>query len=906
MTWLTTNAFPRYWYNYPENPNDLPPAWGITDTGMFGGSSHAIGTATAGYSNRAARLLTNKFTVPAQGATVTFKLYVPEPPNATTYTFSLLNAVTGATLSVSGITAGTGWKDGSVTLAAGQYCLEFRVAQNAYNDVFPKYVLDEVVSLVDGAPANLIETGGDGFRFPPGHQLPYGWTNTGQTDFTPEHESSTWMRPTSYPGVLRVTTFDPTASWFAELLSHNFTVPAGGVTVSCKATRASNAWQWAKDSIAEMVLCEADGTPTATVSSATLVSAETHYTLSMSVPEGSHRIRFRVRTPTTSIGAGDRMLLVNLTEVTPDLVAQGGDPVPPYTLVGWLATQALPRNWINWPINPGFDYPAGDPQPQWGFSGTGPYAPSVVGGAGVQGTEARLITNRFTVPPGGGSLQFEFYNTAVNVGAGEDVVFRNRGDDAWTPTEYAVSGFDKAVTGWQTVTLTLLAGINCLEIYVKRSSWTAESTLYVLDGVTSALIKDGGDAVAFPPSSAIPPGWANAGVVPWQFSAENGIGSVPGELIVYTGLSGLATSPGDYAELLSHAFTVTGSPLSASCYVHLSYLSTTPNATFSIVLCDEVGNTVQTLHTQSPANFTWTQPTFTIPVGTWSLRFRLDGDFTRQSVAFYLDAVEPDLLMQGGTAVETGVTLLSAMSAATVSDATTYQGIFAALLSSSATGASVFSPGTLVSLTLASAATGGSDWSAQPVFAMLAISRAEGDSPFVTLSELELVLRNLITAQSGMPFPADDVETWVMNTETGGFTRYEGFNFNSYAKIGDSYYGCAEDGIYQLDGDTDNGEPIRAMVSFGKQNFGTSALKRITNAYIGVSGQGRMFLKVLAEGQEYTYAARSYDENLQVQRIDTGKGLRVNWLEFELYNADGEDFELASVEFAAVPLSRRI
>ena len=43
-----------------------------------------------------------------------------------------------------------------------------------------------------------------------------------------------------------------------------------------------------------------------------------------------------------------------------------------------------------------------------------------------------------------------------------------------------------------------------------------------------------------------------------------------------------------------------------------------------------------------------------------------------------------------------------------------------------------------------------------------------------------------------------------------------------------------------------------------------------------------------------------------MQRIDTGKGLRANWLEFELYNADGEDFELASVEFAAVPLSRRI
>lgn len=150
------------------------------------------------------------------------------------------------------------------------------------------------------------------------------------------------------------------------------------------------------------------------------------------------------------------------------------------------------------------------------------------------------------------------------------------------------------------------------------------------------------------------------------------------------------------------------------------------------------------------------------------------------------------------------------------------------------------------------------------------------------------------------------VETWVVNAETGASTRYENYEFNSFAKIGGRYFGCKADGIYQLDGDSDAGDPIRSMVSFGKQNFGTNALKRITNAYVGVSGAGRLFLKVMAEGQEYIYAQRGYDEHLQVQRFDTGRGLRVNWLEFELYNADGEDFELASVEFAIVPTSRRI
>lgn len=150
------------------------------------------------------------------------------------------------------------------------------------------------------------------------------------------------------------------------------------------------------------------------------------------------------------------------------------------------------------------------------------------------------------------------------------------------------------------------------------------------------------------------------------------------------------------------------------------------------------------------------------------------------------------------------------------------------------------------------------------------------------------------------------VDVWTLNTENNGSTRYENYDFNSFAKIGDSYFGCKAGGIYALDGDDDAGDPIQAMVSFGKQDFGTTALKRVTNVYLGASSTGKLFVKVLAEGEEYWYEARDSSEALQTQRVDLGRGLRANFLEFELYNASGDDFELASVEFAAVPLTRRI
>ena len=68
-----------------------------------------------------------------------------------------------------------------------------------------------------------------------------------------------------------------------------------------------------------------------------------------------------------------------------------------------------------------------------------------------------------------------------------------------------------------------------------------------------------------------------------------------------------------------------------------------------------------------------------------------------------------------------------------------------------------------------------------------------------------------------------------------------------------------------------------------------------------------MELRVQAPREvDYTYAARSSGEDLQMQRIDPGKGLRANWYELTVLNAGGADFTLASVSFAPTASTRRI
>jgi len=190
MAWLTANSLPKYWFNYPSDSNDQAPQWGITDTGGYGTNPYAIAVSNVGYSSQPARLLSNKFDVPLAGATISFKLYIPTVSDGVAYTVSIHDAVGGASLAVTGLTAGAGWKECSVLLTQGARCLEFRVTPDMYTDTFPKFVLDEVISYVDGVQANLLEAGGLGFAFPPGHQIPYGWENTGLTPFEAAYEGN--------------------------------------------------------------------------------------------------------------------------------------------------------------------------------------------------------------------------------------------------------------------------------------------------------------------------------------------------------------------------------------------------------------------------------------------------------------------------------------------------------------------------------------------------------------------------------------------------------------------------------------------------------------------------------------------------------------------------------------------
>jgi hypothetical protein len=147
---------------------------------------------------------------------------------------------------------------------------------------------------------------------------------------------------------------------------------------------------------------------------------------------------------------------------------------------------------------------------------------------------------------------------------------------------------------------------------------------------------------------------------------------------------------------------------------------------------------------------------------------------------------------------------------------------------------------------------------------------------------------------------------YCVNKNIGATSLYENFKFNSYAKSNGKYYGASSDGIYELNmSDSDNGQSINAMFTTGLIDCGNSLKKRITDTFLAVRTDGEVFLRVLADGKEYTYKlSRDNNGMYEGSRVKIGRGLEaVNW-QFEIINSEGSDFDIDSMKIYPLMLSR--
>lgn len=146
---------------------------------------------------------------------------------------------------------------------------------------------------------------------------------------------------------------------------------------------------------------------------------------------------------------------------------------------------------------------------------------------------------------------------------------------------------------------------------------------------------------------------------------------------------------------------------------------------------------------------------------------------------------------------------------------------------------------------------------------------------------------------------------WVMNTNNFAVSEYDNYPFNSFAKIGDTYYGANNNGLYSLDGDDDDGTPINATFTTGACSFADRS-SRVSTAFLALRSGGNMLLKTITDDDvERWYELANVDWTLRDRRVILARGITSRYWQFTITNVDGVDFELDELALVPIILKRR-
>ena len=149
------------------------------------------------------------------------------------------------------------------------------------------------------------------------------------------------------------------------------------------------------------------------------------------------------------------------------------------------------------------------------------------------------------------------------------------------------------------------------------------------------------------------------------------------------------------------------------------------------------------------------------------------------------------------------------------------------------------------------------------------------------------------------------VATFAINTRTNAITEYQNYAFNSFASMGLRYIAASADGVFELDGELDDGALIPAELETGYYQMAGTKTAGIKGCYLAMRGQGQALLKIIAgDGREYVYRA-NVQPGLMNTKINIGKGLFARYFAFNL-QTPGQDWDLDDVEFVPMMRDRRV
>lgn len=148
-----------------------------------------------------------------------------------------------------------------------------------------------------------------------------------------------------------------------------------------------------------------------------------------------------------------------------------------------------------------------------------------------------------------------------------------------------------------------------------------------------------------------------------------------------------------------------------------------------------------------------------------------------------------------------------------------------------------------------------------------------------------------------------------INLSNMAITQFCNYNFNSFCKIGDKYFGASENGIFELAGDSDNGTDIDAFFELIVSDFGISNVKRLRSLFIGYEAKGDLIVTVKdnednARTYTLSYISSGYDRQTG-GKVSIGRDGAGRYWQIRIDNTSGKYFAVDSIEVLAVILGRK-
>lgn len=187
------------------------------------------------------------------------------------------------------------------------------------------------------------------------------------------------------------------------------------------------------------------------------------------------------------------------------------------------------------------------------------------------------------------------------------------------------------------------------------------------------------------------------------------------------------------------------------------------------------------------------------------------------------------------------------------------------------------------------------------------IASALLESGAIGNARYNLVAESLAQLISGIIYVNDYMDGWAYNLNIQAPSFYENFKFNSFAKIGNQYYGLNNEGLHLLGANDDNGAEIDALITTGISDFGELRIKKIPVIYAGARTEKPLILTCSVDNNpDYSYEFISSSEGIAPTRVKLGKGLEGRYWKLEIANRDGGDFEISDLDIPITLNSRGV